>query len=412
MAAADILFIHANFPAQFRSHASYLAAQSRFRVFAIGGETARSLRGVALRRYRLPRRDTKVHPFARRLDQEAARAEEVMYALIALKQEGVSPRIIFVHPGWGEALPVRAVFPAARIILYCEYFYRSRNSDADFDPEIASFGVDGRVRIDIKNAATLLALADADGAIAPTAWQRSTFPPEWQNKIRVLHEGVDTGRIRAKADEGHAFRASVHERAKGGPIVTFVARSLEPYRGFHSFMRALPTIQAARPDAHVFVVGREAVSYGTAPDGHASWKAAMLAELEGMIDLSRVHFLGNLDYADYLSLIGMSDLHLYLTYPFVLSWSLVEALALGCLVLASDTAPVQEVIGHGRNGLLVPFFDHQALARSALDVLSQPSRFEPHRARAAHEASAQFDWETVIRPAFHRLVDEFLHPAL
>lgn len=411
MPAADILFVHANFPAQFRNHAALLTDDDRFRVFAVGGPTARPLRGVRLRRYQMPRQETRAHPFARRLDGEATRAEEVMYALIALKGEGVSPSIIFAHPGWGETLPIKAVFPDAKLILYCEYFYRPTGSDADFDAEVAHFGVDGRIRIAMKNASTLLALEQADGGISPTAWQRSTFPPEWQHKIRVLHEGIDTGRLDTQ-DVRSPFAQKIRALARGGPILTFVSRSLEPYRGFHSFMRALPAIQAGAPDAHVFLVGRETVSYGTPPEGARSWKEAMLRELGGRLDLERIHFLGNLDYPDYLALLGLSDLHTYLTYPFVLSWSLIEALALGCLVLASDTEPVREVMEHGRNGILVPFFEPRALANKALDVLADPGRFQPMRERARREARQHFDWDRAIRPSFARMMDEFVAPEL
>jgi glycosyltransferase involved in cell wall biosynthesis len=367
----NLLFVHNNFPAQFRNLAGALAGDPSNSVAAIGSETSRAMAGVRLRKYQLPSIDlTGTHSFARRFDLECRRAEQVLFAATKLAATGFDPDIVMVHCGWGENLPLRAVFPKAKIVVYCEFYYRAEGQDVHFDPESSRLGADGVVNLQCKNASTLLALAESDMGISPTYWQRSTFPVEFQSKIQVVHEGVDANRVRPSASARIVLPggAVLH---KGQEIVTFVSRNLEPMRGFHIFMRALPKILKDRPEAHALIVGGEGSSYGPpAPEG-SSWKTVYLDENLSNLDLSRVHFLDHLPYADFLSVLQLSSVHVYLTYPFVLSWSLLEAMAAGCTIVASDTAPVQEVIDSS-NGILVPFLDSDALASAVTGVLSFP----------------------------------------
>lgn len=387
----NILFVHTNFPAQFRYLAEVLAADPAHRVAAIGSQTAGQLRGVRLERYHFHDvGHAAVHSFARRFDAEARRAEQVLYALIGLESSGFVPDVIVAHSGWGETLPLRAKFPRARLIVYCEYFYREHGQDVHFDAEFPQFGVDGMTYLRAKNASQLLALAECDLGLSPTAWQRSTYPAEFQGKIAVVHEGVDTEVVRPDAraafhlPSGHALTAETE-------VLTFVARNLEPIRGYHVFMRALPAILSARPWAQVVIVGGDGVSYGpTSPDGR-TWKDVFWSEVAPHLDARRVHFVGSLGYGSYLQLLQISRAHVYLTYPFVLSWSLIEALSAGCLVVGSDTAPVREVIRHGDNGLLVPFFDTVGLARTAIAALAEPRRFDGLRRRARETAINGFE---------------------
>lgn len=391
----NVLFVHNNFPAQFRHVAHKLRQREDGRLAAIGAETATPVEGVDLRRYQAPAASASVHAFARRFEVECRRAEQVMFAALKLKSEGFEPDLMLAHCGWGETLPLRSVFPRSRLAVYCEFFYRAEGQDVGFDPETGQFGVDGLVGLGAKNASTLAALAECDLGLSPTPWQRSTFPREFQSKIHVAHEGVDTQWITPDA--------SAQFNLPGGPrldrsdeIVTYFARGLEPMRGFHIFMRALPELQRARPQAHFVVVGAEEASYGNpAPDG-GDWKQWCLREALPRLDLARVHFLDRLPHAELRALMQVSTVHVYLTYPFVLSWSCIEALSAGCAVVASDTAPVRDVIVDDENGVLTPFHDAPALATAIADLLADAPR-RARLSRAAREtAVAGFDVETCV----------------
>lgn len=396
MAPIDVLFIHSNFPAQFRNLAAHLAGQGGFRVKAIGSRSARALPGVEVKRYSyMPGRSAAIHAFARRFEQECRRAEQVMYAANALKAEGFDPSLVYVHPGWGESLPIRSVFPRAKICVYAEFYYQRRGTDVGFDDEFGKLGIDGETRVALRNAASLLALTDADFAIAPTQWQRGVHPAEFQPKIGVIHDGIDTDALRPH-DDGPD---------RGEEIVTYVARNLEPYRGFHSFMRALPHLQRMRPKAQVHIVGGDRVSYGNRPAGHRNWREAMLAEVGAQLDLTRVHFAGTLAYDDYVALLRRSSAHVYLTYPFVLSWSMLEAMSLGCHVIGSDTPSVREVLTDGVNGLVVPFADPRAIAERIAEALAKPRQFARHRDAARQTVIERFDLARVVLPAQRALIE-------
>ncbi len=392
-----ILFVHSNFPAQFVHVARALARTRGVKLAAIGSHTARAIPGVRLLKYTVGDPNVAAaHPFARRFDLECRRAEEVLYAASSLASSGFVPDIIIGHPGWGETLPLRSIFPKARIVTYCEMFYRSRGGDADFDPEFPQTGIDGNVRIQLKNAATLLALAECDTAISPTRWQKSTYPGPYQDKIHVIHEGIDVHAV--KPAEDVSFRLpSGKWLTKADEVLTFGTRSFEPLRGYHIFMRALPRILAARKQAQVLIIGGGGTPYGLAPPEGQTWRQIFFDEIAGQVDAARIHFTGQLRYADYLRVLQISRAHVYLTYPFVLSWSLLEAMSSGCLIIASDTAPVREVV-NGRNGFLVPFFDVEALAQQAIDALSGPRRFQSMRNRARHTIVRRYDAKRTCVP--------------
>jgi len=406
----NVLFVHNSFPAQYR-HIARALVRAGARVAAIGAPSAQPMTGVDLRRYMLTDADVSAtHPFARRFDLECRRAEQVLYGLSALASSGFVPDLIMAHPGWGETLPLRTVFPKARILVYCEFFYGREGRDVGFDPEFAETGADGHVALHLKNAATLLALQDADAGLSPTAWQRSTYPAEFHPKISVIHEGVDVDV--ARPEPGATFRlASGRELRRSDEVLTFVARNLEPLRGYHVFMRALPRIMAARPNAQVLVIGGDGTSYGRLPPEGKTWQSILLDEVSGRTDRSRLHLVGRLPYADYLRALQISSAHVYLTYPFVLSWSLIEALSVGCLVIGSDTAPVREVID-GENGMLVPFFDTEQLAETVIAALAWPRRYRAMRTLARQTALERYDMERVCVPQMVRLLRESGTPTM
>ncbi len=298
----NVLFVHHNFPAQFRHIAADLAARPNCSVAAIGSNSARALPDVRLVKYDLSAQPVTSHPFARRFDLECRRAEQVLYAATELAAKGFRPDVIVVHSGWGENLPLRAVFPQAKIIVYSEFYYRAEGLDVNFDPEFPQLGVDAIAAMQIRNASQLLGLADGDHGLSPTEWQRSTFPTELRAKIKVIHEGIDVD-LAAPKEDATVTLADGNRLGCSDEIVTYVSRNLEPLRGYHIFMRALPEILKRRPKAQVLIVGGTRSSYGPPPPSGTTWKEIFLSEVREFIDLKRVHFLGN------IALVGARLLH-------------------------------------------------------------------------------------------------------
>jgi glycosyltransferase involved in cell wall biosynthesis len=318
-----------------------------------------------------------------------------------LVAQGFRPDIVIGHNGWGETLFVKDVLPTTPLLSYFEFYYRWQGADTNFDPEFP-LGFDDRLRIRAKNAVNLLGLETADWGLSATRWQRSLYPAWAQRRISVLHEGIDTRRIapnpRAAFELPNGRRLTPADR-----VVTYVSRNLEPYRGFHTFARSLPRLLEGDRDAVVVVVGGNGVSYGSQPKEDAGYLAQLMREIR--INWDRVWFLGQVEYQDYLRLLQISSAHVYLTYPFVLSWSALEAMSAGCLVIGSDTAPVAELIQHERNGCLVDFFDSDALAKRVLWALDRPGGADRMRANARATIVGSFDFETQIRPKFLALID-------
>lgn len=361
-----ILLIHQNFPGQLRHIASDLNKRPDVELLAIGRDTAPGLSGVKLLRYkphRSPSRQT--HPYLLNYEDAVLHGQAVLRTLQPLANRGYRPDVIMAHPGWGETLFLKDLFPDAKLIHYCEYFYHSLGADADFDPEFP-LSLDGAARLRARNALHLLNLENADVGVCPTQWQHSLHPKAYHAKLQVIHEGIRTEQLGPDPTATLALPSGKTLKA-GQKILTYVARNLEPYRGFHRFMRALPAIMTAEPDCQVVIVGGDGVSYGSAPRGAVSWRHKMLQE--NPVDPNRVHFLGKVPYDTYRRVLQVSAAHVYLTYPFVLSWSLMEAMASGCQVVASDTAPLHEVIRHGENGYLVDFFDQDALVNAVSAAL-------------------------------------------
>ncbi len=407
--ARTILFIHQNFPGQYRHLAPALRARGE-RVVAIGGPTARELPSIPLQRYNpMPAGGVPpCHDWVSDLQTKVLRAEAVGRCLEQLLAQGLRPDLVVGHPGWGELLAVKDLLPSVPVLHQVEFVYQVEGGDVGFDPEFGQPDWRSRSRIRLRRSIQLLALQDLDWGLAPTPWQASTVPVEYQPRLSVIHEGIDTAAISPQGPaEINLQRASLKLRP-GDEVVSFVARNLEPYRGFHRFMRALPLLQQLRPRAQVLIVGGEEVSYGSAPAGGGTWKAALLKELEGQLDLSRVHFVGRIAHGLLHQLFRVCACHVYLTYPFVLSWSLLEAMACGALVIGSATPPVRDVIDDGVNGRLVDFFDTEALAHTIAAVLADPAAQVPLRAEARRTVVERFDLQTVCLPQQLELVNRLL----
>ena len=362
------LFVHQNFPGQFLHLVRHLLAERRHDVVFISERNANHLAGVRRLTYSMPPDEGGGFDVAHDFERATRRAQAVAAIARELRRLGFVPDIVIGHHGWGELLDVGDVWPGAKLLGYHEFFYRLEGLDVGFDPEFPT-PVELHPRIRAKNAVNLLALHNGGHGHSPTRFQRDTYPAWSRHAISLLPEAVDLAICRPAPDARRRVFALGDLRI--GPrtrLVTYVARDLEPYRGFHILMRALPRLLASRNDVEVVMVGGDGVSYG-AKLAEGNWRTHMLRELGGRLDLERVHFVGKLAYADYLRLLRRSDAHAYLTYPFVVSWSLREALATGCVIVGSDTAPVRELISHGVNGLLTPFLDPERLADRLLDVL-------------------------------------------
>lgn len=398
-----ILMLHQNFPGQFGPLARSLAADGHA-VVALG-ITPRAVEGVRVLRYNVPARRAGAGPeMLRDFDAKLQRGLACAEAMQRLSDSGFDPELVLAHPGWGDALFCRDVFPRARHLTFAEYYYEPEGGDFGFDPEFSRVGLAARQRLRIKNSALLHALVAADGGYAPTHWQHSRIPEPLRARYAVAFDGVDTDAARPDPKAWLQLKRDGLRLAAGDEVLTYVARNLEPYRGFHVFMRALPEILRRRPRAHVLIVGDDGVSYGAPPPGGGRWRDRLMAEVGAELPLERVHFLGRLAHADYLRVLQVSACHVYLTYPFVLSWSCVEAMAAGCLVVGSRTAPVEEVIGDGREGLLVDFFDRAGLADRVCEVLAQPRAFDALRTAARLRAVADYDLRRVCLPRLRQLV--------
>lgn len=374
-----ILLLHQNFPGQFRHVAKAWSRQPGWQVIGLGRDTAPGMLEVPWFRYRLRRAPTKEqHPYLRQMETAVLHGQAVARALLELKRRGFIPDVILAHPGWGETLYARDVFPNSRVIHFCEWYYGASGADFDFDPEF-SVEFDDRARVRTWNALHTLNLENCDLGVSPTRWQKGQHPATYQAKIAVVHEGVDTT-VLGPDPSARVITPNGCTIKSGDPVITYVARNLEPYRGFHIFMRALERIQAKHKSCHALIVGGDEVSYGRRPADALNWREKMLREVK--LDPDRTHFLGRIPYNSYRKVLQVSAAHVYLTYPFVLSWSMLEAMASGCHVIASNTAPVREVIRHGENGTLTPFLDAAKLAETVVDSVENPSAFIGVRQRA------------------------------
>jgi len=398
----NILFIHQNFPGQFKFLAPALAARGH-RVVAMTMQKIeqQNWHGVTLVPYTASRGSTpNIHPWVGDFETKTIRGEACFRAALKLKQQGFDPDVIVAHHGWGESLFLKEIWPAAKLGIYCEFFYHADGTDVGFDPEFPVTDVAEPCRMRLKNLNNLLHFDIADAGLSPTHWQASTFPLPFRDRITVVHDGIDTEAVRPDPNVtitlGNGLALSRNDE-----IVTFVNRNLEPYRGYHTFMRALPSLLRQRPNAQVLIVGGDSVSYGAKPAGDGTWKTIFANEVRPQMsdaDWARVHFLGNLPYQQFIPLLQLSTVHVYLTYPFVLSWSLLEAMSAGCAIVASDTAPLREAIQHQDTGMLVDFFDASALAEQVGALLADVQMRKTLGENARAFARAHYDLNSQCLP--------------
>ncbi|MEL6130624.1 MAG: glycosyltransferase family 4 protein [Cyanobacteria bacterium J06554_1] len=460
----NILFLHPNFPAQFRHLATILGADPNHQVAYITARAEGEIPGVQKFLYQTTRKvSPQTHRYVRPLEEAVCTGQAAWRTAHQMKtQLGFEPDVVYAHVGWGPGLFMKDLFPEARYVGFFEWYYHATGSDAGFDPA-DPMDDDAIAKLQLKNASILLELTRCDLGIVPTHWQKQQFPPEFHSKLHVLHDGIDLDvcypqpntklvlpprQIETNAaavvvdepSEHQGFGKSPKGRSKGkgkkkgkcqvvpvqqkkqkpkstplpmgtegldlseaNEIVTYVARGMEPYRGFPQFMAAVEKLQKMRPHCHVVIVGEDRVAYGKELKDGRTYREKALDELD--LDLSRVHFTGRVSYNQLQQVYRASSVHVYLTYPFVLSWSMLEAMASGCVVLGSKTAPVEEVITDGENGFLVDFWDVDAIATQLNTLLDNSAQLAPIRQQARQTVVERYDLSQLLPQQIALLTD-------
>lgn len=364
------LFSHRNFPAQFRHLLAELSKDpSNEIVFITGTENNVNIKGVKKLLYKLKREVPKnCHRYLKQYEEAVIHGQSAAEIAIQLRNSGFIPDIIYAH-SWGNSMFFKDIFPNTPLVNYCEWYYNAQGSDIDFDGTVLND--DQKALTRCKNAQFLIDLVTCDKAICPANWQKKQFPKEFHNKINVIHDGIDTDYF--YPDENAVFKIpnTDLEFSAKDEILTYATRGMEPYRGFPQFMEIAEKLLKKRPNLHVIIAGEDRICYSPAPP-KGSYKKIMLERLD--LDIKRVHFTGGLPYKDYKKLLQISSVHVYLTYPFVLSWSLLEAMATGCCIAASKTPPVEEVMKNNENGILIDFYDIDGFAENINYALDNPDK--------------------------------------
>jgi glycosyltransferase involved in cell wall biosynthesis len=405
------LFVHQNFPGQYKQIVRYLADQPGNTVYFITQNTTNAMVGVKKLVYKVDiPKSLNCHPYSVDYDIAVRTGLAVAQVCQTLEQQGIIPDFIAGHCGWGETLFIKDVFPDAPLLSYFEFFYHFSSVDVDFDEE---YPADARAafRLRTRNAVNLLSFDAADWGNTPTKWQRSLHPPELRTRLTRIHEGIDTALVVPDPSAWVKVGGADSELTLTAKdeVITYVARNLEPYRGFHIFMRAAVEILRRRPKAYVIMIGGDDVSYGPAHPSGRSFREVMMAEVGHALPMDRVFFPGQVSYDVYINVLQVSSAHVYLTYPFVLSWSFIEAMSAGCAIIGSDTPPVMEVLQDGENGLAVDFFSPIEIADRVDQILDHPTRMQHMRDAARQTAVKEYDFTTVLLPRWLSLMDDMMN---
>ena len=404
----NLLFVHQNHPGQFREIMPRLIAEGRHRAVFLTQRDVPEPPGYPVISYKPAFEKPAVHnSYTEMFESCASAGVGAMRAALELKRRGFCPDLIIGHAGWGELLMLKEVWPGVPVAGYFEYYFIAKGGLINSDPEFPS-AADIAAKLVTRNANNLLNLVGCDAGFTASEWQRWTHPEMFRPKIEVLHEGIRTDRLIPDHDTPFNLGIGELRLTRDDEIVTYIARNLEPARGFHTMLRALPKLQRLRPNARVIIIGGDSVSYGARLGGGKTSRQLFTEELGDRVDWSRVHFVGNLPYEGLMTLLKFSRCHVYLTVPFVVSWSFLEAMALEKTVVASDVAPVRQFAENGKTALLVDFFDTNALALKIADVLRHPDNFREIGRAARQDMIARFDFQTKCYPEFLRFLDRLV----
>lgn len=408
-----ILFVHQNMPGQYRELIQWLAASGDHElVFLTQRRDAPHIPGVRTQVYTSHHKPAKEAYGLSKVWEEASGAGfgAAMAAQALERVGGFKPDIVLGHTGWGELLFFKEIWPDVPILGFFEYFYRAKGGPVGFDPEEV-VSEHTPFLMAARNAVPYANIQTIDLGHVPTQWQKHTFPDSFHSKFYTCHDGIRTDLLKPNPKIRLGLGRLSQPLSRDDEVFTYMARNLERTRGFHAFMRALPKILAARPNARVLIIGGNAASYGRKSGHQGGLRGEMEAEVGADLDWDRVHFLGQVPYEKFCQVIQLSRCHIYLTMPFVLSWSLLEAMSMQTTVVASDVAPVREAISHGQNGLLVDFFDPQALADQVIDVLAMPQKYAHLGAAARAHVVENYDFLTQCLPQHIARINSLLPAA-
>ena len=346
--------------------------------------------GVEVLRYSPPPKSPGPMSLSQQLWFDAlARADAVAHRCERLRLRGWVPDRILAHSGWGEPLGLPEVFPDVPLIIWPELWVTPMHGGHGSDPQLPPAGLNQRLEQLGRNAITRLALERASAWVLPTHHQARSLPREFQGTgLNVIHEGIDT-EIASPNPEVH-FEVRGVRIDRSVPVLTFVNRNLERLRGFDMFMRSLPSLMSDHPRLRVMIVGDNEKGYGQLHPSGRPLREVMLEELQGKLDLDRLHFFGRIPHPQLLALLQVSTVHVYLSYPFIMGWSLLEAMACGCALVASEGMPVEEVITNGVEGVLVPMDNPDRLAKCVSSLLSDRS-LRMRLGQAARRRALEFD---------------------
>lgn len=394
-----ILFMHNNFPGQYRRITSFLAKKKSVKMFATTLETNSQKYAIKDVRYKPHRAVTKnIHPAVVSTEQAVLMGQSAFKSLLGVRKKGFRPDIILSHSGWGANMFLKDIFPQSKLLTYYEWYYYSRNSDGDFLSK-NPYDPNGQMRIRMKNTPILQDLAAMDWGQSPTYFQHSKLPKIFQKNVSVLHDGVDT-RFFAPEDDVSVQIGDVTLSAED-EVITYVARGMEPYRGFPQFMETVSKLQKLRPNLHVVMLGNDRVAYGSTRSDGKTYKEWAMEEFD--FDMKRLHMPGLQPLETFKKLMQITSAHVYLTVPFVLSWSLMEAMSTGALIVGSDTDPVREVITDGENGVMVDFFDTDALVSKLCHILDNKAEYHPLKERARATILERYAAEDLL-PQYWQLI--------
>lgn len=383
-----IFFLHNNFPGQYRRIVQQLIHVPGVEMMAASLATNQQkspITRLGYMRHREP--SAQMHPALVSTERAVIQGQAVVKALLPLRQRGWKPDIVLAHTGFGDGLFVKDVWPETRLLAYLEWYYDPQGAEGNFLGEGKGLGPDALIRRRMKNSLILHDLASMDWGQCPTEFQLSQFPRQFRDRITLLHDGVDLEYF--SPGENAVLKAGEKTFRRGDPVITYIGRGMEPYRGFPQLMEAISRLQHRRKDVHVVIIGEDRVAYGAKRADGKTYREAALEDWS--IDETRVHFVGRQPLSYLRDAFRVSAAHVYLTVPFVLSWSMLEAMSAGALIIGSDTEPVREVVEDGANGLLVPFFDAQALADKLDYALDNQDRLAPLRTAARAVVGERFD---------------------
>lgn len=384
-----ILFIHRSFMGQFKYLATVLSLDPNNNVTFLTEDDEYQVQGIKKIVYK-PKTKTSNSKYLNNYESALERAISAAKKAEELQSQGFKPDVIYGFAGWGSSMLIKDVFPDVPFICYCEWFINPTGANIEFDGTVLNLEEKAALRCNNAHVLTTLSLADA--AISPTQWQKDQFPKEFQDKISVIHDGVDTGLFMPDEEVNFVIKEKNLEFTRKDEIITYGTRGFEPTRGFPQFMEAVQKLLKCRPNAHVLIAGDNKVHYGS--QKNVDYKALMLKKLD--LDMNRVHFVGTLPYAEYKKFLQISSVHIYLTYPFVLSWSILDAMSAGCCLVASNTEPVLEVIEDNYNGLLTDFFNVEQLVEKIEYALDNKNKMQEIRKNSRQSVIEKYDLAKVV----------------